>query len=286
MITKTTLLPGLLAAFFLIVSCEDSPKKQQPVAEQTEEIQDQLPEYNPEQPKTVLAHVASAQGGWDDLWNKKDVEFSYDYRYPDGTADVSLERYIFDTEASYAKYSQNDINAMPGTDGTVEQYFDGEKAMAMVNGEKIDDPAATGGSDFLRRANYFWFVMPYKLSDDATKLKYMGQETYNEVAYDKIEVTYDSEATGKPQNDSYILYVNPDTKLIDRFFFSLPAMGMNVPAIAANYEYEEIEGQMVSAHRKYFMPDENGEYGDVPSIVQTLTNVKFDNGFTNENIMK
>jgi len=34
------------------------------------------------------------------------------------------------------------------------------------------------------------------------------------------------------------------------------------------------------------MPNEKGEYGETPNIVQTLTGVKFNNGFTNESIMK
>ena len=118
------------------------------------------------------------------------------------------------------------------------------------------------------------------------RLKAMGQEEYNGISYDKVAVSYDPAITEKEQNDSYILYVNPDTKMIDRFLFSLPAMGVNVPAIVGNYEYEDIEGQKIATKRTYFMPNEKGEYGETPSIVQTLTNVKFNNGFTKETIMK
>ena len=63
-------------------------------------------------------------------------------------------------------------------------------------------------------------------------------------------------------------------------------MGVSVPAIVGNYEYEDIEGQKIATKRTYFMPNEKGEYGETPSIVQTLTNVKFNNGFTKETIMK
>ena len=112
----------------------------------------------------------------------------------------------------------------------------------------------------------------------------MGQETYNDINYDKIHVTYDPAITGKAQNDTYILYVNPETKLIDRFYFSLPILGVNDPLIIANYEYEDIEGQKIATKRTYFMPSPDG-YGEQPNIVQTISNVKFNSGFTAETIL-
>jgi len=276
----------VLAIFGLVlitVSCGEKVKKET-MKTVAEEMAPKAPNYDANDPESVLASVEFAQGGWGDLWNKKDVQYTYDYRYPDGKADVSTERYIFANEASFGNYTQHDINAMPGVKGQVTQYFDGENAMVMVDEKSIEDPAAIGGTNFLRRANYFWFVMPYKLNDKGTILKSMGKEDHNGISYDKIEVTYDSAVTGKEQNDIYILYVNPTTKMIDRFFFSLPALGVNVPAIIANYEYEDIEGQKVATKRTYFMPNEKGEYGETPSIVQTLSNISFDNGFTNETI--
>ena len=275
-----------MAGLFAI-SCADTTKKAESTVNEIVTEVKKAPAYDAQNPQSILANVEFAQGGWDDLYGKKDVQYTYDYRYPDNTADVSTERYMFSNEASYAVYSQNDINAMPGTEGKVEQFFDGKNAHAVVDGKELKDPAAIGGADFLRRANYFWFVMPYKLNDNGTILKSMGQEDYNGTTYDKVSVTYDSAITGKEQNDSYILYVNPATKMIDRFFFSLPAMGVNVPAIAANYEYTDIDGQKLATKRTYFMPNAQGEYNEeVPSIVQTLTDVTFNNGFTAETIMK
>ena len=275
-----------LTLVFALNSCTDKPKKVEEVSKAVEKEMPKAPVYNTEDPSSILASIEYAQGGWNNLWSKNDVQYTYDYRYPDGKADVSTERYIFDTEASFGTYTQHDINAMPGTKGNVMQYFDGEKTIAKLDGKNVEDPKAVGTSEFLRRANYFWFVMPYKLNDKGTIAKYLGQEDYNGTTYDKVEITYDASITGKEQNDIYILYVNPTTKLIDRFFFSLPAMGVNVPAIVANYKYEDIDGQKVATKRTYFMPNEKGEYGDTPSINQTLTDITFNNGFTSESIME
>ena len=127
--------------------------------------------------------------------------------------------------------------------------------------------------------------MPYKLNDKGTITTYEGQKEYQGSNYDILKVTYDPELTGKEQNDIYILYVNPETKLIDRFYFSLPFLGINDPVLIADYEYENIDGQLISTKRTYFLPNEQGEYGEEPSLVQTMTNVTFGNGFTTDNLM-
>lgn len=271
-----------LTFLFVFASCKEAAKK---VEESTQEVTEMIkaPVYDTTKPESILAAIEYAHGGWGDLYNKKNVQYTYDYRYPDGKADVSMERYIFDSEASFAKYTQHDINVMPGEKGEVSQYYNGESTVVMVNGEKTDDPQLNGVGDFLRKANYFWFVMPYKLNDKGTISSYEGQEELNGTTYDKVKISYDPELTGKEQNDTYVLYVNPETKHIDRFYFSLPFLGVNDPVIIADYSYEDVDGQMIATKRKYYMPSEAG-YGDEPSIIQTLTDISFNNDFNVESM--
>ena len=278
---KTLSIIGLL----LFISCGQKAQKKQEVVENTIEMTPKPPSYDVQNPKSILASIAYAHGGWNDLWKKHDVEYTYDYRYADGSADVSIERYIFGSEASYGKYIQHEINVMPNEEGEVVQFYNGTETMVEVDGKKMDDPQLIGLSEFLRKANYYWFTMPYKLNDKATTAKYLGQEEHDGNIYDKVEVTYDPKITGKEQNDTYILYVNPATTRVDRFYFSLPFLGVNEPLILANYHYENINGQLIATKRSYFMPSEKG-YSAEPDLVQTLTNVKFDNGFTMDNLME
>ncbi|MEM9650114.1 MAG: DUF6503 family protein [Bacteroidota bacterium] len=274
-----------LMGFLVLASCGQKQKQQAAVEEPITETS-QVPEYNTEDPRTVLTSIAHAHGGWNDLWKKGDVEYTYDYRVPaTDKADISTERYIFNSEASYGKYLQHQINVMPDNEADVVQCFDGKNTVVMVDGKKSEDEALIGLSDFLRRANYYWFTMPYKLNDKGTVAKYLGTEAYNNINYDKVHVTYDPAVTGKEQNDIYILYVNPETKLVDRFYFSLPFLGVEEPVIIANYEYEDIEGQLIATKRFYFIPTEEG-YPEEPSLVQTLSNIKFGNGFTEETLMQ
>lgn len=275
-----------LLVLFLVTSCAEKVKKTEKASEEIAVKVPEAPVYDTNKPETILAAVAHAHGGWNDLWKKGDVEYTYDYRYPaNGKADISVERYIFNSEASYGKYTQHEINVMPEKEGEVVQCFDGKETVVLANGKKVENPEVLATGDFLRRANYYWFTMPYKLNDKGTVAKYLGQEDFNGTTYDKVEATYDPEVTGKEQNDIYILYVNPETKLIDRFYFSLPFLGVQEPVIIANYEYEDIDGQLISTKRTYFIPSEEG-YAEEPSLVQTMTNVKFGNGFTEETLMQ
>ena len=126
--------------------------------------------------------------------------------------------------------------------------------------------------------------MAYKLNDKGSTVSYEGQEEYNGINYDKLKISYDATSTGKDQNDFYIVYVNPETKMIDRLFFSLPFLGVEEPVIAANFEYEDIDGQMISTTRSFFIPTEEG-YAEEPSIYETMTNINFNNDFTPTSFM-
>ncbi len=236
-------------------------------------------------PKEIIAAAQEAQGGWDKLYGANDIEFTYDYHYPQADIkDLSTERYIFEDEQSWAKYTVHQVNVIKDQPGDVIQYYDGQQAQVSLEGEEMTDPAAIGGAEFLRRANYFWLVMTHKLLDEGTIHEYTGAETVDGTAYDVVKVTYDSEKTGKPQNDSYILYVNPETKLIDRFFFSLPAMGVNEPVILMELTYEDFDGIKLPTKRLIYQPGEDGTLPEEPSLVQTLSDVKLDNDFTAENM--
>lgn len=273
-----------IAFLFVLASCAEKVKKTEEKVETIVETKT-APVYSTDNPQSILAAIEYSHGGWGDLWKKKDVQYTYNYHSTDANkTDISTERYIFNSEASYGHYTKHEINVMPGVAGEVTQCFDGKETVVLVDGTKSTNQQANVVGDFLRKANYFWFVMPYKLNDEGTITTYIGQEELNGTIYDKLNVTYDPTITGKEQNDIYILYVNPKTKLIDRFYFSLPFMGVNEPLIIADYEYKDVEGQMIATKRSYYMPSENG-YAESPNLVQTLTDITFNNGFTTANLM-
>ncbi|TRX59067.1 hypothetical protein FNH22_11100 [Fulvivirga sp. M361] len=269
----------------LTSSCSDKPTSEAVTEEKEPEVVTEEVKYDVNDVSSIIKAVEMAAGSWDKLWEQKDVEFNYQYLQADGKKDISVERYIFDNEASWARYTTHEVNVMPDAEGEVIQSFNGESASASMDGKIMEDPAAVGLADFLRRANYFWFTMNFKLGNPGTRHEYMGQETVNGKTYDKVSVSYHAEAVGKPQNDVYIVYVNPETKLIDRFLFSLPAFGVNDPVLLMEVGYSDINGLKLPTNRNVYMPNEQGEYPETPSLRQISENVKFNNGFSTEDFV-
>lgn len=224
----------------------------------------------------LLDALETVNGGYKKLSTKKDVEFTYVYDNFEKGKDVSLERHIFNGEQSWASYSQHDLNVLPGKKGTaVQSLVDGIPALTL-EGKAITDPKAIGGTKFLREVNFYWFAMMYKLKNEGANYKFLGTEKVGNITYDKVSLTYSSDVTKKEQNDEYILYFNPETHLVDQFYFSLPAWGINKPVLKMTLTYETIDGILVSTVRKGFGPDGS------PMGVFTFSNVKFNNGFKKE----
>lgn len=272
-----------LCALVIFNSCKQ--KKEEGIEKVTTIVEEEQATvtYNTSDPKSVLYAVAEATGGMANLKALKDVSFDYSYVQPDGKKDVSTERYIFKNEASWAKYTTHEVNVAPALKGDVIQFYDGEKAFVYNNGKAIEDPSIVGVGQFLRQANYMWFTMMFKLEDPGTIYKFDGQETVNGTLYDKIHVTYDPEITGKAENDIYIVYVNPETHLVDQFKFSLPAFKVLDPVLLAKLTYTEIDGIQVISRREMFAPAPDGSgYG--PMVDQKTTNVSFNNGYTTEQL--
>jgi len=253
-------------------------KKIEKVVQKVENI------YSTENPKSMLIEASKILGGFDTLKKLNDVSFTYNYVSPDGKKDVSVEKYIFQDEISWAKYTTHEINVAPNAEGDVVQFFDGKSATTHIAGEPNTDPQNVGTSQFLRQANYMWFTMMHKLTDPGTIHEYLGQEELNGVKFDKVLITYDAKAVGKEVNDTYIVYINPETKIIEQFKFSLPAFKVDAPVLLAKCTYTDFKGVKIITKREMFSPTKDGEY--TPMVTQTLEDIKFNNGYTKESLMK
>ena len=229
----------------------------------------------------LIQALEKVNGGWHALSKMKDVEFTYDYDDKSKKAkDISKERFIFNGEQIWGEYSEHKVNVMPETEGIVRQRVIDGKPEASLDGKPLTDQKSIGTSGFLRGASYYWFTMMYKLNDSGTIHKYLGTEKVNNIMYDKVSLTFEN--TGKASDDSFILYFNPKTHLVDRFYFSLPAFGVNDPVLLMELDYEKIDGMYVSTTRRGVFPNAKGGYG--LAIVFTYSNIKFNNGFTKEDL--
>lgn len=267
--------------FLALLSCKQEKKE---IVKSVSAVVTPTSTYNTNNPKGMLQEVSKTIGGMDGLKNLKDVSFTYNYVHPDGKKDISTEKYIFEKEISWAKYTTHQINVAPNLKGNIVQFYNGKEAFVYNNGKTVTTPQLVGVGQFLRQANYMWFTMMNKLTDPGTIHKYLGQEVVEGTNYDKVHISYDSKVTGKEQNDIYIVYINPNTKMVEQFKFSLPAFKVFEPVLLAKLQYQEIDGVKVITTRNMFSPNPKGGY--LPMISQTLENVKFNNGFTSESLSK
>ena len=228
--------------------------------------------------KALITKLEKVNGGWKHLASKKNVEFTYTYKDMAKGIDISKERYIFNGEVSWGDYSKHEVNVFPKSDLHAMQLYAQGNTHTTLGGKSVDDKEALFMATFLRKANFFWFCMMYKLSDPGVVAKYLGKEKIKDINYDKVSITYESAQTGKETNDEFILYFNPKTHLVDQFYFSLPLIGVQKPILRMELQYEVIEGVHIATTRKGVFPNEKGEYQ--LAGLYTISDLQFNNRFT------
>jgi hypothetical protein len=269
----------LLFMISLVFGYKETPEeKTSKVIKETEvKTTEKLP-YDTKDTKGMLLAAMEANGVIATLKALKDVSFDYDYISPDGKKDISEERYIFNNETSWAKYTTDQVNFPPNLEGDIVQLYDEKKAFAYLNNKPLDDPKIVELSEFLRRANYFWFNMMLKLSDPGIISKYQEKKEIDGTNYDVLHVTYDSKIRRKSENNIYVLHINPKTRMVDSFYFSLHFLGVTEPVLHAQLSYTKINGIQVTTRRLMKGPTPDGK--GMAIIVDELTkNVKFNNSF-------
>ena len=224
--------------------------------------------------------LEDVNGGYKKLAKKKDVQFMYYYDDKAKGMDISMEKHIFDGEHSWAEYKQHPVNVLPDMQGVAVQSLVMNKPAVTLDGKKIMDEAALGGAVFLRKVNLYWFAMMYKLTDPGTVSEYQGQKDYKGKTYETVRLSYENGATGKAADDEYILYFNPETHLVDIFYFSLPALGINDPILAMECDYTKVDGILLATERRAYAPNKEGKYGQIGAY--STKDIKFKNKFKME----
>lgn len=249
------LLPLLLLALFTFPGTSGRAQKQEAKA------------------KEIIAEVVAEVGGMDGLHALKDVQ--YNYTKGNGT---SLERYIFDGEVSYGS----------STDGgtTKRQFFDGQNTKMWVNGQEIMDEKQLASANFSRKTNYYWLTMMQKMSDPGLVYEYGGKREYEGIEYDLVDVTF-NDGVGVAK-DRYLLYVNPHTKLVDLFLFTVMAFDKESPTLM-KYTYGTFPGgvKLPVVSQSHSALNWEGDLDpDKKWGARWRTDFSFNNGFTKENIYR
>lgn len=235
-------------------------------------------------PKKLVEKMVETVGDYNKLKSLKDVQYTYTNRdNASGKADVSIERYIFDGEMSWAKYTKHEKYVFPDQQGEVIQGYNGKDSWVTLNGKLIDDPQANKLADFIRKTNFYWFAMMQKLLDPGINYTYEGIKNVNGIDYELVRVGF-NEGVGDV-SDTYLLYINPNTNLVDQFLFSVMDFGVTEPFIM-KVEYEEIEGAKLPSARKFTKANWEGEVLEDIWNDEIMTDIKFNNGFNKSDFDK
>ena len=222
--------------------------------------------------ETIIAEAIEVIGGKKNFYNKKTVSYDYEYRAPKGENAITLvgkETYMFHGERSYATYS---THSLTGANGKVVEGYNGADAWVTFNGKVSEDAQANGVARFLRKTNFYWFAMFYKLLDEGVNQELLSDQKVNGKDYKRVKITF-GDNIGDGQ-DTYVIYVNKKTKLIDQFLFTIVGFGVTDPFLMT-FDYETVEGIKIPTKRKYIEADWEGKIKGKAHYITNWTHIKF-----------
>lgn len=234
-----------------------------------------------EKAKSIVSKVVETVGGPAKLRALSDVEYTYFFRKRESSAvTVTLERYMFDGERSWAKVLVND--SLEGRDPFLPavdiQGFDGNQTWLTRNGSLVTKERDLKQADFSRKTNYYWFTMMTKLLDPGLTYELLESREVNGVDYQVVQVGFEK-GVGDV-SDIYVLYINPETFLIDQFLFTVMDFGVKEPFLM-KVQYREVSGLKLPLNRAYIASDWTGTIKQGAHWTdEVCIGVRFNNGFT------
>ncbi len=122
-----------------------------------------------------------------------------------------------------------------------------------------------------------------KLLDPGINYSYEGTKMVNDIKYDLVRITFD---TGVGDvSDTYLLYINPTSKLVDQFLFTLMDFNITDPYLML-VEYEQIDGIKLPVKRKLIKSNWKGDLLEDNWMLEIMSNIKFSNSFKKEDFDK
>jgi hypothetical protein len=239
-----------------------------------------LPILGQKDAKTLVEKMVEACGGKEKFYSLGNVQYEYTYQdLASGKKDVSIEQYIFDGELSRAKYTTRENIMVPDMKGEMIQGYNGKESWVTIDGQLVDDPQLHKFTDFLRKTNYYWFTMMFKLLDPGVNYEYAGTKEVDGISHDLVKITF-GEKVGDVQ-DTYVLFINPETHMVDQFLFTVLDFNIIEPNLMI-VKYEEIEGLKLPTNRKYAPSDWDGNVKEDKWTAEISKDIVFNNAFSKE----
>lgn len=244
--------------------------KEAKTKEPTKTIEIQQPDFQNKGHELVYKMTQEA-GSYQDLLNLKDIVFHYVYRTPDQKEDISIESYIFNGELSHGTYLKHE-RTLPDLKGKMEQGYNGKDFWLKIDGKNVNDSSAIKSVAFTRKTNFYWFAMMQKLLDPGINYEYLGQAHKDGKLYDMVKITFNTEAD--VASDTYQLYINPETHLVDQFLFTVVSKNVTDPLLM-RVAYKNFDKVLIPTYRKYTKSDWEANVLEDVWIEEITKDVKF-----------
>ena len=231
----------------------------------------------------MIYDMVQKVGNYDPLKDKVGVSYTYTDTSSSGKQDVSQEKYLFDGELSYGLL-ENHEKSFPNLQGPIEEGYDGENYWLKAGDSSITDPSVLDDVKFSRHTEFYWFAMFPKLLDPGLNYEYMGEWKSDTSSYDAVKVSFES--PDDLPKDIYQVYINRNTGLVDHFLFTVVDKGKVDIPILARVAYENVEGILLPAYRKYRKSNWNAEVSEGPWTSVTWTDIRFDPTLSKEDFVE
>ena len=164
-----------------------------------------------EKARVIAEEVMEAMGGWDNWHATRYIGFSF----------FGFRTHYWDKDTGRYRVSWTDRES--GQSHVILMNLQTGEGTAYVDGTEVTDAGERNRS--LERArgawinDTYWLLMPYKLQDPGVDLVYAGEEDVDGIVYDTLHLSFDE--VGNTPGDEYWAYINPDTRLMDRWVYLL-----------------------------------------------------------------
>jgi hypothetical protein len=136
-------------------------------------------------------------------------------------------------------------------DNAIHDILTNDSFTRKVNGKKVDLSAEESDKykEGLNAIAYF-ALLPYKLSEPAVILKYLGQTAIENKKYDKIGASFEAAGGGKDYQDEFCYWINQDSHTMD--YLSYASGG---PRFRKAIKREKVDGVIFQDYENYEIPD-------------------------------
>jgi len=237
-----------LLGMFLIVSCNNTEKKEK-TPETSQKETAKVTKTYPEK----LQKVFDAHGGID-KWNAAQT-LVYDMVKPKNT-----ETHITDLPSRKTR--------LEGSNFTIG--YDGKDVWL----SQKDSTAFQGNARFYHNLYFYFYAMPFVLGDDGITYEKVKSLEYEGILYPGFKISY-GENVGDSPEDNYFIYYNPETYQMEWLGYTVTYFN-GKPSNKISYirygDWQKVDGVVLPKVITWHKTDESGKLLDARNSV-SFTNV-------------